>query len=213
VVLYGTIYLLLIEENYIALGGRIMNPIKLLGDWNEGYAIDVHTLKSEYLGEDDYGRPQYNTQRSELGEYLYELKYRGKRESAQKICQYINPFLKEWNLESIVNCIIPAPSSTKRTYQPVDDICNEIGKSLNKRVISNFLFKNGESQSKNLVLEEKKKLKGTIEQKKVFIEKVNILLVDDLYQSGETLNECVKVLRDDPNIERIYVLTITKTRR
>lgn len=198
---------------YYSRGIRIMNPIELLGEWNEGYALDVHTLKSEYLGHDENGRAQYNTQRSELGEFLYELKYKGERDSAQKICKYINPFLKEWDLKNIINFIIPAPSSTIRIYQPVDDICNEIGASLNKMVINDFLFKNGESQSKNLGLEEKQILKGTIERKKMFTEKVNILLVDDLYQSGETLNECVKVLRADSNIDKIYVLTITKTRR
>ena len=31
-----------------------INPIKLEGDWDEGYALDVHTIHSEFL-ESDYG--------------------------------------------------------------------------------------------------------------------------------------------------------------
>lgn len=190
-----------------------MNPIKLLGEWNEGYALDSHTLYSEYLGEDDYGRAKYDTKRSELGQFLYELKYQGKRDNASKIRQIISPFLKEWDLENNIDYIIPTPSSNKRVFQPVDVICDEIGAILNKQTINGFLVKNGESQSKNLELEQKKELQGSIERKKKFKRKVNVLLVDDLYQSGVTLNECVNVLRDDMNINKIYVLTITKTRR
>ena len=40
---------------------------------------------------------------------------------------------------------------------------------------------------------------------------LNILVVDDLYDTGETLKECVKVLKEDINFKSFYVLTITKT--
>jgi competence protein ComFC len=191
-----------------------LNPIKLLGEWNEGYALDYHTIYSEYLGENEFGRVQYDTKRSELGQLLYELKYQGNRDNAQKICRIINPFLKKWGWENNINYIIPTPSSTScRPFQPVDEICNEIGTSLNKKVTSGFLVKNSRSQSKNLDLEQKKELRGSIERKKKFKRKVSVLVVDDLYQSGETLRECTKVLRTDPNIDNIYILTITKTRR
>ena len=39
-----------------------------------------------------------------------------------------------------------------------------------------------------------------------------VLLVVDLYSTGETLKECVRVLKQDKKIGRIYVLTMTKTR-
>lgn len=42
--------------------------------------------------------------------------------------------------------------------------------------------------------------------------KVNILVVDDLYESGTTLNEICRVLKRDQNINNIYVLTMTKTK-
>jgi competence protein ComFC len=203
----------IIKVKKITMEGNLLNPIKLLGEWNEGYALDHHTIYSEYIGEDEYGRAQYDTKRSELGQLLYELKYQGKKDNAQKICRIINPFLKKWGLENKIDYIIPAPSSNKRTFQPVDEICKEIGISLNKRFISGFLVKNSRSQSKNLGQEQKKELRGSIERKKRFKRRVSVLVVDDLYQSGETLSECTKVLRNDPNIDNIYILTITKTRR
>lgn len=57
-----------------------------------------------------------------------------------------------------------------------------------------------------------KKLSGTILALKKANKKHNILLVDDLYSTGATLNECVKILREDQLLGKIYVLTMTKTK-
>lgn len=190
-----------------------MNPIQLLGEWNEGYALDYHTLSSEYLGEDENGYAIYDTKRSTLGQFLYELKYQKKRDKADDIGQIIKPFLIKWDLATKIDYIIPTPSSTKRNFQPVDVICNVISGLLDKEIIEGLLVKSSTSQSKNLDSNQKKELEGSIERKKQFNKNVNILLVDDLFQSGATLNECVKMLRKDKHINKIYVLTITKTRR
>ena len=37
-------------------------------------------------------------------------------------------------------------------------------------------------------------------------------IIDDLYGTGCTLNQCTDVLRKDSNIKKIYVLAITKTK-
>ena len=42
---------------------------------------------------------------------------------------------------------------------------------------------------------------------------MNVLIVDDLYSTGATLNEVCKILREDRNVMKIYVLAITKTKR
>ncbi len=51
--------------------------IKLKGNWKKGFAYDVHTLESVYLGVDQYGHDRWENTRSEMGELLYKLKYRG----------------------------------------------------------------------------------------------------------------------------------------
>lgn len=40
----------------------------------------------------------------------------------------------------------------------------------------------------------------------------NILLFDDLYRSGSTLEEIAKVLKNKGKIKNVFVLTITRTR-
>ena len=44
------------------------------------------------------------------------------------------------------------------------------------------------------------------------IRKHSILLIDDLYKTGLTLTHCVSALREDPLVDKIYVLAVTKTR-
>jgi hypothetical protein len=55
------------------------NPVQVQGAWRLGWALDVHTTSSEFLGYDQNGNPQFNTTRSPLGELLYQLKYRGQK--------------------------------------------------------------------------------------------------------------------------------------
>jgi len=40
----------------------------------------------------------------------------------------------------------------------------------------------------------------------------NILLVDDLYRSGSTLQVATELLYNNCNVKDVYVLTMTKTR-
>jgi predicted amidophosphoribosyltransferase len=40
-----------------------------------------------------------------------------------------------------------------------------------------------------------------------------VLLFDDLYRSGETLKEITRVLMEEGQVSKVFVLTITKTRR
>ena len=41
---------------------------------------------------------------------------------------------------------------------------------------------------------------------------VSILIVDDLYSTGATLNEVCKILKQDKNVGNIYCLVMTKTK-
>ena len=53
------------------------NNIKSIsGNWDAGYVLDKHTRSSTFLGYDEHGHPQFDTKRSEVGEALYQLKYR-----------------------------------------------------------------------------------------------------------------------------------------
>lgn len=188
-----------------------INPIKLIGEWDEGYALDRHTISSIPLGEDVYGHMQFETRRSELGELVYGLKYKGKYNDLQNIMDGIKPFLDEWSVLKTIDVILPVPPSIQRQYQPVTEIAQAIATYLNVSFTDQVLRKSSDEQSKNME-RDNKELSGTIISIKKAKRPFNILLVDDLYSTDGTITECVRILRQDPNLQQIYILTMTKTR-
>lgn len=193
-----------------------INPSIISGNWDIGYSLDRHTLSSVYCGEDEYGHPIFDTTRSELGELMYQLKYHQDISIIDEIMDLISPFLEEFSKKYSINAIIPAPPSNRnRIFQPVFKLAEYIGNYLDIEVFYDFLSKTNNTQLKGLDSESKQKaIKGSIARNKRFVSKnINVLIVDDLYQTGSTLNEIVNVLRTDSNINKIYVLTITRTRR
>ena len=55
--------------------------IEVAGNWHKGFAYDLHTLSSEFVGYDEYGNPQFDTTYSEMGALLHDLKYRGNKQA------------------------------------------------------------------------------------------------------------------------------------
>jgi hypothetical protein len=89
-----------------------VNPRKLRGPWTDGFALDVHTTGSNFLGYNAYGHPEFDTARSPLGDLVYRLKNRGDRSAIEPIVETVVEFLKTWHLK--VDAIVPVPPSNTR---------------------------------------------------------------------------------------------------
>lgn len=190
-----------------------IHPIPLKGNWSEGYALDKHVLQSIPLGEDAYGHMHFDTTRSEIGELVYQLKYKYRIDCVDRIIDLAKPFISKWNAISLVDVVMPVPSSVKnRPFQPASEIAHGIAEYLKKPYVDSVLEKTILKQSKDMKLDEKKQIQGTIRVMKKSLRELNVLLVDDLYQTGLTLTECVRALRMDPNVGHIYVLAMSKTK-
>ena len=182
------------------------------GKWRKGYAFDLHTVASTYLGPDEYGHDRFENTRSEIGELIYQLKYQNDQSAVPKIIKLLSAIK---GIEKF-DAIIPVPSSQKhRKYQPVDEIAKALGKDRNVSVLIGLLEKSGGQQLKNVDdPEERQKLLEdaiTIANGEPLAGK-NVLLIDDLYRSGATLDACCAVLLNIAKVESVCVLTMTKTR-
>lgn len=105
-----------------------LSPSKLQGAWDDGWVLDRHVSKSEFIGYDDHGNPQFETTRTELGELVYRLKYQGYQSAVGPIARAACEFVRSWNPE--VNIIVPAPPSKHRAVQPLFQIADELGRLL-----------------------------------------------------------------------------------
>lgn len=192
----------------------IYNPIQLYGSWDEGYALDIHVIKSEFLGNDEFGYPHFDNIHSEVGEAIFQLKYRNNSYLLDELVQAACDFIKNrWQIN--IYGIVPVPPSQERVNQPVFQVAEKIANILGVHYSSKFFKKNSSIQVKNMTIEEKQKLDVSNLITKCYHLKnpnSNILIIDDLYSSGFTLNLVSNLLKQDPNIGKIYVLTMTKTK-
>jgi len=189
-----------------------INPIRLVGSWTEGYAVDHYSLSSTYVGEDVYGHPLFDTIRTKLGEMLFQFKYRYKYDQLDSIMEEIIPFLDKWEALKNVDVVISVPPSKTRMYQPAEEFGRAVALYIGKYYCNDVLVKSSPIQSKDLS-GDKASITGVFHLAKSAKRTYNVLIVDDLYSTGKSLNECVHALRTDKMVKNIYVLTITKTNR
>ena len=184
----------------------------LEGNWRRGLAFELHTLASKYLGDDAFGRPHFDTERSEMGELVYRLKNNGDKSAVVKIVKLLD---KIKGLEGF-DYIIPVPATNKnRPYQPVELIAKAISERRGIELLTDYLVNTGGKQLKEVtdpldrdeLLHNALKIAGTksIENKKV-------LLLDDIYRSGSTLKIATELLYREGKARVVDVLTMTKTR-
>lgn len=112
--------------------------------------------------------------------------------------------------------IVPVPISRKRYrergYNQSLLIAKEIAKQTNLLLIEDCLLKtkNIIEQSKLNKEDRENNIKGVYELKnKQIIDNKKVLLIDDIYTTGSTVNECSKILRKG-NVAKIGVLTLAK---
>lgn len=105
-----------------------INPRLILGNWVKGYALDLHTLSSTYIGDDGSGHPKFETKRSEIGELLFQLKNRSDLSAVPEIIAATEKFMKEW--QPPVDIIVPVLPSSARTIQPVMVLAQALSKHL-----------------------------------------------------------------------------------
>ena len=199
------------DPNYSVLA---INPIRLSGPWSEGFALDVHTTGSQYLGDDEYGHPRYETTRSPTGELLYELKYHSDKSVAPNLCEAAADFVRSRRWEP--NLVIPTPPSRPgRRFQPVPLLADGIARLLGCSCCEDCVVKFKETPELKSIHDYQQRLEHLRDAYAVATEKTqnhDILLVDDLYRSGATLEAVTNALRSKGNVRKVFALTFTRTR-
>lgn len=187
-------------------------PQKITGNWKEGFVLDLHTISSTLIGYDEFGHPQFDTLRSEIGELLFKLKNRSDTSVIPEIVEAVKTFMMTWHPQ--VNMIVPVPPSNARTVQPVILLAQALGSQIGIPLMEVVRKTRDMPQLKNIFdLEERQKvLKGAYVVDRESVKGRRVLLFDDLFRSGATMNEITTVLCQQGQAKEVYALTITRTR-
>lgn len=190
--------------------------IKLDGHWKAGFALDYHTIASTPAGTDTNGRKIWDTKRPPIAEALYKLKYWKEQSQVEKIARPTADFLNQYKSKWQLDLIIPIPpSDTTRDFQPVYEMAKSIGRLVGLPIDFNTLRKvKSTSQLKEIDDPDTRReiLKDAFSINFNALSGKYVLIFDDLYRSGETLNAVCDVIMNKGKARGVYVLTITKTR-
>jgi predicted amidophosphoribosyltransferase len=197
-----------------SLEGHVLRVMlkQIHGPWADGWVLDKHSVRSEYIGDHDSGHPIFNTTRTEVGEAHFQLKYRNNWEQAKPLAQAI--FDNIYPKFTSVKMIVPMPASTSRPRQPVSEIAKELGILVQLPVAENVLIKApNETPLKDFrTKEEKFRAIGDSLQINDRVKEHgpgNVLIVDDLFQTGASMEAACRVLRTYNKVRDIYVAVLT----
>jgi predicted amidophosphoribosyltransferase len=190
-----------------------IHPTRIPGRWREGFALDAHTLSSDFVGHDEFGHPRFETKRTELDELLYRLKYGSDTSVVDEISDAAAEFLNSWNPR--VTLILPVPASKARSQQPVILMAEALARRAKLPMAAKAVKRIKPLPELKDVYEYDARVKllltahavdraATVEQR--------ILLFDDLFRSGATMNAITTALYEDGQAGEVFALTITRTR-
>jgi predicted amidophosphoribosyltransferase len=164
--------------------------IPLPGPFDVGFALDFHSV----FKDDKWHR-------TIVGEQVYQLKYQGHAGSGRwltKVClQFLNRLSPPWQINIV---LAMPPSRPRKKFTAVEIVASKIARKLN----ADFLFRELDKLRPTPYMKEA----GTREQKHNIIHQTmvvhhpeklitkRILLLDDLFESGATSSEAVRVLRE-----------------
>jgi len=189
-----------------------INPRKIIGKWRSGIALDVHTTSSTYLGVNESGHEVYDTTRSEIGELLFRLKYKSDMAAAKEIIDTASTYLMPRKAE--FDLIVPVPPSAARAPQPGITIARGIGAALGIPVLECITTTRATTQLKGVIDPERRKalLNGLYAVDEIHTKGKHVVLFDDLFRSGSTMNAITDVLMGPGKAASVRALTITRTR-
>lgn len=186
------------------------------GPWTLGFVLDKHTLGSIHIGEWPNGKPKFDTTYTEVGNGVFLLKYRSDYSQVQPLVDTLYKVIKE-EIREKINFIFPMPpSDLTRNRQPVFALAKKLAEQMDVGYATNGLTKDKlEKSLKNAGSKEEKlallKDKFSTHQSLSNEENgpLNILLLDDLFDSGASMEEASKALQGCRSIQNVYVVALT----
>ena len=166
------------------------------------------------MGYDEFDHPRFHTVRTELGEFLYRLKYCSDRTALEPIVRVVTQFLRTW--KPAIDSVLPTPpSKIRRRFQPVLEICKAVSQRLKLELITRAFTKTTQTpeiKEKHDRKEKSRLLAGAFAANVNVLRGRSILLIDDLYDSSSTLNAITQTLYSQGKVAAVFVLALTRTR-
>jgi len=176
----------------------------LKGHFEVGFALDDHTVVKR-------GKRSY----TKIGSMAYEYKYGGEKTLVDRLADAMAKFLRGHESYRDVEVLVAVPSTVKeRAYDPVPHLARALSERIGIPWSQEALVKTRQTRPQKEMENETQKIRNVRGAFRVAdrdrVRGKRVLLIDDLYDSGATLNECTRMLRG-AGTKAVSALTLTRT--
>ncbi|MBU0651072.1 hypothetical protein KKC59_04085 [bacterium] len=154
--------------------------------------------------------------RNQIQELIHAFKYEKTKTLgkyfAKKIFEYCGKELQASGIDLIIPIPIHRTKLYERGYNQTEVLGRHLSKMLNIRFAKNILFKVIDTVSQTSISKEQRLINlhesFKVKRVKKIADKKQILLIDDVYTTGTTINECIRTFREKERISKNCKLSV-----
>jgi competence protein ComFC len=182
-----------------------LNVTSLKGIFDFGFTLDQHSHPIDS-----------NHKRTKIGEVVYRYKYRFEKELCFPLANMVSETVQSNAILHSAEFILTVPPSfASRPFDSISVLAEEIAKKIYIPYQKDILERTKITRLQKHLFVQKDKIenvKGAFRVKNpALIKGKKILLIDDIYDSGATLNEIFRILKT-AGASKVFVLTLTQTK-
>lgn len=146
-------------------------------------------------------------------ESVYRFKYQGRQEYARFYAGELVRVYGSWIRSCRIDALVPIPlfkrRQQRRGFNQAERIAREVGRQMDIPVYGNLLVRVRDTKAQKELNDEERKnnLKKAFKTSSNKVQLNHILLIDDIYTTGSTMNEAAVELKRS-GVEEVYCLSL-----
>lgn len=195
------------KEKFVKVGApRCLKCGKHIGDEREEYCKGCRLIMHQF----EQGRGLFTYQ--SMARSMYRFKYAGRREYArfygEQIVKNLGKVIWGWKPDALVPVPVHAARKWERGYNQAEILAKEIGKKMGIPVKPCLLKRVKKTLPQKLLDDRGRQnnLKRAFKINENDVKLKKVVLIDDIYTTGSTIDACAFVLKK-AGIEKVYFIT------
>ena len=195
--------------NYIE-DPRCLRCGKPLDNDESEYCMDCRKIKNDPI---EAGRSLW-VHKAPVSTAVYAFKYKNKRYYgeifAEELFDRFSGLIRYWNIDTIIPIPIHKKRLKKRGYNQAKIIAKRLGELSGIPVVADKIIrkKNTKPQKELNDIERIKNIKDAFEVQDDFVPSKAVLVIDDIYTTGNTIRQFAQILKD-AGVEKVFFFTIS----